>query len=391
MKNFLLVFMILPGILIAQTKKVVQFIVDGKMRETIIVIPSTAPPGGGYPVVFMLHGTSGDGEKFYNISGWKELGEQKNFITVFPSSLTWCFVEDGIEKNLTRWVNGTVVDNPCSGPPQNYVDDVKFLKLVAQRIIDSLPANPKKIFACGFSNGCSMIHKLAVEAGDVFAAVAGTSSILSPSDSAAPIKAIPIWTAIGTLDDRFLTPPWTELPFGEDSILVYLKTPIQRVLGSQGLTNDFIKKETAISHTYTFKTSNGTSTSKPYIFSLLKGMTHEFPNGTNYPVSGPEIFWEFFNQAVSVSVPEAVPTFSAFQVYPNPVSSTLNIQGKFISQESITMSIRNILGQVIYQNKLYPPLETWTKEIDMDAVPAGNYYLSIQTKEGMYTYPVEKF
>jgi hypothetical protein len=26
------------------------------------------------PVVFMLHGTSGGGEKFYNISGWKEVG-----------------------------------------------------------------------------------------------------------------------------------------------------------------------------------------------------------------------------------------------------------------------------------------------------------------------------
>ena len=24
------------------------------------------------PVAFMFHGTGGDGEKFYNISGWKE-------------------------------------------------------------------------------------------------------------------------------------------------------------------------------------------------------------------------------------------------------------------------------------------------------------------------------
>lgn len=61
----------------------VQFPVDGRMRESIIVIPSSAPPPGGYPIVFMLHGTNQDGEYFYDISGWKELGEQENFITVF--------------------------------------------------------------------------------------------------------------------------------------------------------------------------------------------------------------------------------------------------------------------------------------------------------------------
>ncbi|MGB3083099.1 MAG: alpha/beta hydrolase-fold protein, partial [Saprospiraceae bacterium] len=149
--------------------------------------PSTAPPVGGYPVVFMLHGTSGDGEKFYNISGWKELGQAENFITVFPSSLSWCFVEDGIEKHNTRWVNGNVTENPCAGPPQDYIDDIKFLKLLAGRISDTFPVNKTQIFACGFSNGSAMIHKMAVDAGDVFAAVAGTSAFLSPADSSKPL------------------------------------------------------------------------------------------------------------------------------------------------------------------------------------------------------------
>lgn len=62
----------------------------------------------------MLHGTSGDGLKFYNISGWKELVEEENFITVFPSALSWCLCMMEIEKHLTRWVNGTVLDHPCS-------------------------------------------------------------------------------------------------------------------------------------------------------------------------------------------------------------------------------------------------------------------------------------
>ncbi len=215
MKFILLIFLIfsLTAQLVGQRFDV-RFVFEGRQRECIIVKPSTPPPVGGYPVVFMLHGTSGDGEKFYNISGWKELGEQENFITVFPSSLSWCFVEDGIEKHNTRWVNGNVTENPCSGPPQNYIDDVKFLKRLVSMIKDTFPVNSGKVFASGFSNGCSMIHKLANDAGDVFAAGAGGSAPLSMADSTNPVKRIPVWFILGSLDDRYIVPPYTELPFG---------------------------------------------------------------------------------------------------------------------------------------------------------------------------------
>lgn len=56
---------------------------EGVNREFIVVRPSGVVPAGGYPVVFMLHGTSGDGEKFYQGSGWKEKGEAEKFIRFF--------------------------------------------------------------------------------------------------------------------------------------------------------------------------------------------------------------------------------------------------------------------------------------------------------------------
>ncbi|MFZ1255451.1 MAG: hypothetical protein WAR77_03820, partial [Saprospiraceae bacterium] len=91
MKGFFTIGLLLIFLIDLQSQQRydIQFMLDGHVRECIIVKPSTAPPVGGYPVVFMLHGTSGDGEKFYNISGWKELGQAENFITVFPSSLSW--------------------------------------------------------------------------------------------------------------------------------------------------------------------------------------------------------------------------------------------------------------------------------------------------------------
>lgn len=327
MKGIITIGILLLAILQSNSQRRfdVQFMVDGRMRESIIVLPSNPPPSGGYPVVFMLHGTSGDGLKFYNISGWKELGEEENFITVFPSSLSWCFVEDGIEKHLTRWVNGTVLDHPCSGPPQDYVDDVKFLKVLAKRIADTFPVNEKMIFSSGFSNGCSMIHKLAIDAGDVFAAVAGTSSPLAVGDSSKPVNRIPVWFMVGTLDDRFITPPFTELPFGGDSILSYLKYPLNRALVCQGLSTEFIKTEKDSSHTYRFTKSLPGEISAPYFFTLLKGMTHEYPNGENYPVSAPRIFWEFFKNSVTVNTENTTNNSNKILAFPNPSNDLIEI------------------------------------------------------------------
>lgn len=327
MKGIITIGILLIAILQSNSQRRfdVQFMVDGRMRESIIVLPSTAPPSGGYPVVFMLHGTSGDGLKFYNISGWKELGEEENFITVFPSALSWCFVEDGIEKHLTRWVNGTVLDHPCSGPPQEYVDDVKFLKVLAKRIADTFPVNQKMIFSSGFSNGCSMIHKLAIDAGDVFAAVAGTSSPLAAGDSSWPVNRIPVWFMLGTLDDGFIVPPFTELPFGGDSILSYLKYPLNRALVCQGLSNEFTKTEKDSSHTYRFTKNLPGEISKPYFFTLLKGMTHEYPNGENYPVSAPRIFWEFFKNSVTVNTEHPRNISNKILALPNPSNDLIEI------------------------------------------------------------------
>ncbi|MBK9107431.1 MAG: T9SS type A sorting domain-containing protein [Saprospiraceae bacterium] len=332
--------------LYSQRRYDVRFPLDGHMRECIVVQPSTPPPPGGYPIVYMLHGTSGDGEKFYNISGWKELGEEENFITVFPSSLSWCFVEDGIEKHNTRWINGSVTENPCSGAPQNYVDDVKFLKLLAKLISDSLPVNRSMIFACGFSNGCSMIHKLAVDAGDVFAALAGCSSVLAQSDSARPIVRVPLWTLVGSLDDRFIVPPFTELPFGNDSILGYLKDPIRRTLGCQGLEESFVKTETDSLHTYQFLVNKTGEVAAPYIFTLAKGMTHEFPNGSNYFFNGPRRFWEFFKRSITVEAEDYDSLKSIINIYPNPSNQLLNISAAS-ELEDFDWKIFNVQGSLI--------------------------------------------
>lgn len=47
-------------------------VTDGINREYYVHVPARYDAKNPTPAVFMLHGSGGNGEKFYNISGWKE-------------------------------------------------------------------------------------------------------------------------------------------------------------------------------------------------------------------------------------------------------------------------------------------------------------------------------
>jgi poly(3-hydroxybutyrate) depolymerase len=103
-------------------------VVDGDDREYYVHVPESYDPDVPIPVVYMLHGTSGDGLKFYNISGWKELGESENILTVFPSSWRYCVIEDGNTQNITKWNCYPGAFSFCNGEAPR--DDVKFLRQI---------------------------------------------------------------------------------------------------------------------------------------------------------------------------------------------------------------------------------------------------------------------
>ena len=54
----------------------VTTLVDGIEREYFIHVPDSYDGTKSVPLVFMLHGTSGDGEVFYNAYGWTVLADE---------------------------------------------------------------------------------------------------------------------------------------------------------------------------------------------------------------------------------------------------------------------------------------------------------------------------
>lgn len=369
----------------AQTKYDLSLNLDGYKREFIVSVPSKMPPAEGYPLVVMLHGTSGDKDVFYNAFGWSELGEKENFITVFPSSLNWCFEEDGINKHNTKWVCGELKEKICPEDSADLIDDVRFIKHIVQLIADTLPVNDARIFCSGFSNGSCMTHKISIDAGNVFSACAGSAGPLFPLDSARPIRRVPSWFTVGDLDDRYFAPPFERLPYGADSILGYLSQYLIRALACQGLTQKFQKIESADMKTYIFNECQPGEVCAPYLFSLIRDLTHQYPNGRNHPIDAPALFWQFFNNPpATVTSTDQQQTEQTLKIVAFPNPSTDKIELSIINSKSdkFVAAIFNAYGQKLFT------LESSDGRFNIDKSQCGEglfvVYLSGEVQSGVH-------
>lgn len=361
---------------------------ESRLREAIVSVPTTPPPADGYPIVFMCHGTSGEATNYYNPVGWKELGQAENFITIFPSALVWCYYDkndDGKEKHHSKFVCGDLLDQVCEKDLNKLINDIVFFKKIIQLVSDTLKVDSKRIFKSGFSNGSSMAHKISMEATEVFAASGGASAPLNSLDSTTPVpRRIPMLYMVGTKDDRYLSDLFpVELPFGGDSTLIYLQGSIRRALICQGLTEEFTKIETPLSHIYTWSTCTSGEKCAPYVFMLNKGQPHEFPNGKNHPVDAPKILWNFFNNPPAVRMTTPVqklkPPDWNISFFPNPASNYMYFKSNGPIAGTGHLKITNVSGELMVQYKISTG---GIRIIDLTSWPAGSYYAFFSTESG---------
>lgn len=268
--------------------------VDGKKREFIVFQPAGIQTSTAVPVVFMLHGTSGDGEKFYNISGWKEKAAKEKFYVVFPSSLAYCITEDGVKSTTTKWNHYDLDSIACPG--QKLYDDVKFFREMLIFLQTTYAIDPKRVYVSGFSNGGQFTFRLAVEASDVIAAVAPFGCIFTEQNKA-PLSLIPIYHGFGNQDDRFFPLNNNQpLPMGPALMeLGGIKKSTSTICTTFALTYANSLKETTNAAFWTFNTPTK-GNSNVYHLHEFKNLTHEYPNGDNYPIAATDLLWPFFSK-----------------------------------------------------------------------------------------------
>lgn len=287
--------------------------VDNKQREFIVYVPDNV--GAAAPVVFVLHGTGKNGQMFYDLTDWTSKADAEGIIAVFPSSLTYCYYNQGVLDVKTKWAAGAL--GVPTGFPLCSTEDIAGLTAAQQALIgnnsvaDDLaffdrmfsfleanyPVDNKRYYVTGNSNGASMTLRLAAQRSTRFASAAANAGNMQLPF---PMAARPMSTMLTVGNrDNFLSRAIDEpTPIGIREDLIFeppLYADLQNHLNAQSLT---------ISYTYNEQTLNGESigswlfndsvvgASNRFIYVLIEDNTHDYPNDVI------DEYWNFMSMEV---------------------------------------------------------------------------------------------
>ncbi len=304
--SLLLFSLICTSFLFGSSKVRVVTKVDGIDREYFIHIPTNYNGNKEVPLVFMLHGTSGDGEEFYNLHGWTQLADKEGFLAVFPSSGRYKINDDGELKTITKW--NTLPDaNWSLQPGEKAFDDIKFLRKVIDEMKSKYKIDAKRVYLNGFSNGGQMAAKCAIEMSDVLAAVCSNAGSFFLDTTYIPKRKIPYLYEVGNKDyGSDNEGPEAPLSYFDDLIstpgLTY-KNGHHYQVDYNCIRNFNLKREfTLIGDTNfvmvaTHQPNNpGPGTGYEFKFVFVKGLAHIYPNGKQHPYDGVTNHWNWMKQ-----------------------------------------------------------------------------------------------
>ena len=268
----------------------------GDAREYIVYIPSTYDEDQEHALVFQLHGGSGNGEKFYTISGWNELAEQHHFIAVYPTSYVYDLKKNGCGNDLiTKWNNYNLPKEVC--PTAKLRDDSDYFDQVLDELMATYRVDESRVYFAGFSSGSGMTSRLGVELSDRITAIGGLAGFFPQDTTFAPQRIRPLHLMLGTVDEKIAP----ETSFGDtipmDFSAVFADPTLRRTIKSYITTFDLDpnyivtnSSEHILTATFAGKSGNPDHFMK---FTLLKNVGHNFPNPANQPGIA-DMLWDFF-------------------------------------------------------------------------------------------------
>jgi polyhydroxybutyrate depolymerase len=159
--------------------------IDRTMR---VYRPTNPLPKPG--LVFILHGTYGDGFQMENMTGFDVQADRLGWIVVYP---------DGV---VDGW------DAFGSGPSWGHhpgADDVAFISGAIDRLEATDAVDPDRVYVAGLSRGGMMTYRLGCELSDRVAAIAPVSGNMAAADGSVnvpcnPTRPVSVLAIHGTAD-----------------------------------------------------------------------------------------------------------------------------------------------------------------------------------------------
>ncbi len=155
----------------------------GAQRSYAVQLPPQAAAGRALPLVIALHGTSMRAEDMLTYTDLPQLAVRTGFVLVAPQALGQAF-NDGLAS---------------PGSDAAAVDDVGFVEAVADDVRARYGVRDDAIYVVGFSNGGSMVQRLAIESRYPFAGFAAVASAVRVSTPGVARPA-PLMLVFGTAD-----------------------------------------------------------------------------------------------------------------------------------------------------------------------------------------------
>ncbi|QTL03204.1 prolyl oligopeptidase family serine peptidase [Aquabacter sp. L1I39] len=198
---------------IAASNLAEEHIQVGREDRTYLI---SRPPGatGPAPTVIALHAAGQSSQSFRDYVGLDVTATPQGVVTVYPQGIgrVW---NDGRPAAMRL----KAILTPG--------DDVPFLILLVQRLVQEGIADPRRIYLLGISNGGFMVERMACEHAGLFAAFAVTMATAPANyrEECAPSRPVPIMFVHGTADSvigwfGFWTPLGATLS-APDSALLY--------------------------------------------------------------------------------------------------------------------------------------------------------------------------
>jgi len=147
------------------------------------LVPLELNDSAPVPLLIDIHGGDDDMYQQRWTSDFANISMDQGFIVAYPQG------------NDNFWNQGSTVI-----PWGSEEDDVGFLLEMVNMIMQNHSIDESRIYTTGWSNGCGMTHRLAVQASDVFAA-AGCMSMYQFAEVPSDYTPIPFMEVHGLVDE----------------------------------------------------------------------------------------------------------------------------------------------------------------------------------------------
>ena len=346
---------------------------DGLTRQYIYYEPENL--NQQMPLVFVMHGYTGDANSIRNYSQMNDFADQYGFAVCYPRGTV-----DGGGNRF--WNVGYAFH------PNETVDDVSYLTQLAQYLQQSNGLNPDYTFATGMSNGGEMCYMLACQAYDTFKAVAPVAGMILQDilDDCDAAPGIPVFEIHGSQDgvtplagDPDNNDGWGSYPSIADTIDYFVeKNGCTTLIEGSVPNTDTSDGSFIVSEKYI----NGVNQNEVWYYKVVGG-GHDWPGSSgNMDIEAGEQAWLFFQNyidnnvvvldldaAVSVNVPET----SCGDTTITPSVSLTNYGFNPITVAEMTWQINDGDIQTINFNGTLSQNQTQTFTLDPIDLTDGSY------------------